>query len=89
MNNQLLTLDDAVRVATRNWGVDPDIARQEFEQKVWIQQLDDTVLMELMNVIMSIHPQNIANVIANDELREWCEQTQVDLQMLIIKRGTE
>ena len=89
MDNRLLTLDDAVKVAVREWGADYEIAEQEFEQKVWVQHLDDTVLMELINVIMSIHPQNIANAIANDKLREWCERTQVDLQMLIIKMPWE
>jgi len=29
MDNRLLTLDDAVKVAVREWGVDIEIAKQE------------------------------------------------------------
>ena len=85
MDNRLLTVDDAVKIAVREWGADIEIAKQEFEQKVWIQTLDDTVYKELINTITNIHPRIIADAIAKDKLREWCERTQVDLQMLIIK----
>ena len=33
---KLLTLDEAVKVAVRCWGVDPIIAEQEFEQKTYL-----------------------------------------------------
>ena len=33
---QFLTLDNAVKVAVRHWGIDPVLARQEFEQKCYL-----------------------------------------------------
>lgn len=89
MDNRLLTLDDAVKVAVREWDADIEIAKQEFEQKVWVQTLDDTAYKELINTITNIHPRIIADAIAKDKLSEWCERMQVDLQMLIIKNAVE
>ena len=36
MSIQFLTLEDAVKVAAWNWGVDKELAEQEFEQKCFI-----------------------------------------------------
>ena len=36
MTKLFLSLDDAVRVAVREFGLDAEIARQEFEQKCYI-----------------------------------------------------
>lgn len=36
MTKLFLSLDDAVLVATRDFGIDPMLARQEFEQKCYI-----------------------------------------------------
>ena len=36
MTKLFLSLDDAVLVATREFGIDPEIAKQEFEQKCYI-----------------------------------------------------
>ena len=36
MTKLFLSLDDAVLVATREFGIDPQLARQEFEQKCYI-----------------------------------------------------
>lgn len=36
MTKLFLSLDDAVRVAVRHFGLDSEIARQEFEQKCYI-----------------------------------------------------
>ena len=36
MKKLFLSLDDAVRVAVREFGLDAEIARQEFEQKCYV-----------------------------------------------------
>ena len=36
MTKLFLSLDDAVRVAVREFGLDAEIARQEFEQKCYV-----------------------------------------------------
>lgn len=36
MTKLILSLDDAVLVATREFDIDPQLARQEFEQKCYI-----------------------------------------------------
>jgi len=36
MNKLFLSLDDAVLVAKREFNIDPQLARQEFEQKCYI-----------------------------------------------------
>lgn len=36
MTKLFLSLDDAVLVATREFGISPQLARQEFEQKCYI-----------------------------------------------------
>ena len=36
MTKLFLSLDDAVLVATREFGIDPQLARQEFEQKCYV-----------------------------------------------------
>jgi hypothetical protein len=36
MTKLFLSLDDAVLVATREFDIDPQIARQEFEQKCYV-----------------------------------------------------
>ena len=36
MTKLFLSLDDAVRVAVRHFGLDAEIARQEFEQKCYV-----------------------------------------------------
>lgn len=36
MTKLFLSLDDAVLVATKEFGIDPELARQEFEQECYI-----------------------------------------------------
>lgn len=36
MTKQFLSLDDAVIVAQIQWGIDPELARNEFEQKCYL-----------------------------------------------------
>lgn len=88
MNNLMLTIDDAVKVANQYCYAGDEILREEFEQKCWIapnQGLD--AREKLIGLIMDIHPKEIASQIENDNLKNWCQNIQVSMQMALINIG--
>jgi len=94
----MLTLEDATNICMRYlqeadfFDKMPDdavndykkLVEQDMEQKCWIRLESSDPMKELMDYISAIHPQNIADRIRTDSLRRWCEQMQVDMQMVLI-----
>ena len=87
MNNLMLTLDDAVKVAKNYSDMDEQILRDEFEQKCWITTTDDDPRKILVGLIMDINPVEIASQIGADNLRKWCEAIQVQMQIATMQLG--
>ena len=98
--NDLLTLDDAVKVCmdflyeTTLFDDMPEeekedfeeLVRQEMEQKVWINGYSSIESLErLNNLTFEIHPAEIARQIERDNLRKWCETLQVQIKMAMVE----
>lgn len=86
----ILTLDDAAKVA--KWLVDDGmnnevIIRQELEQKCWLPVREPA--KQLASIIIDINPAEIALQIQNDNLREWCEEIRVNMQLAVMQMGNE
>ena len=86
-DNLMLTLEDAVKVAKRFTDMDEEVLRSELEQKCWICAFDDEPLKRLIDLIMDIHPAEIASHIENDNLKEWCAIIQTEMQLALIRSG--
>lgn len=86
-DNLMLTLDDAVKVAKRFTDMDEEVLRSELEQKVWVGAFDDEPLKRLSDLIMDIHPAEIASHIEHGNLKEWCEIIQVEMQLALVRSG--
>ncbi len=82
MNNLMLTIDDAVKVASEYCDYD---LRNEFEQKCWIRSSVKSGREELVGLIMDINPKEIASHVEHDNLKEWCETIQVSMQLALMK----
>lgn len=93
----MIKLDDAVdvidRVLRNYYGYSfqaEDFAylRQELEQKAWVEGYPkDDPVRRLINLIMDIHPENIAEHIKVDSLIDWCEQIQVEMELALVQIG--
>ena len=86
-DNLMLTLDDAVKVAKRFTDMDEKVLRSELEQKCWMSAFDDEPLKRLIDLIMDIHPAEIASHIEHDNLKEWCVIMQTEMQLALIRSG--
>lgn len=91
----MITVDDAVDVVKRilaDWygtrSEDLAYIRSELEQKSWIANYPkDDPVRRLINLIMDIHPENIAEHIKVDSLIDWCEQIQVEMELALVQIG--
>lgn len=86
----MLTLEDAVKVAKRLFGVDEEdteLLRSEFKQKCYLESRDYE--SRLLETIDEINPRAICLKIERDGLREWCEGVRAELEMAYtrIKEG--
>lgn len=94
----MIKLDDAVdvvkRILTGWYGTRPeDLAyiRSELEQKAWIAgyQKDDPV-NRLHGLIKDINPEEIAEQVKVDNLIDWCDIIQVEMELAMAQmKGTE
>ena len=89
----MLTLDDAVKVAEKIVEVyidhsieegDTEYIKQELEQKCYIPE-KGSAAERLSGLIMDINPAEVASMIQDDKLREWCKTIQVEMNMSLIK----
>lgn len=83
----VLTLDDAVKVAKRFSDHDEELIRQELEQKCWLPVREPA--KQLTGLIIDINPAEITLQIQNDNLREWCEEMRVNMQLAVMQLGGE
>ena len=89
----LLDIKDAVKVVLNYLGdIDnyPDeegieYIYQEMEQKCWLTGNTDPALKRLNDLIMDMNPAEICSQIERDNLKNWCELIQVEMQMALIK----
>ena len=94
MNTNLLTIDDATKVAMRflkeysdcedGDGVE-DIVFQEMEQKCRINATNNGAWRHLNDLVFDINPAEICQQIRNDNLKQWCLDLQVAMRMELIK----
>lgn len=87
MNALMLTIDDAVKVASQFCDEDETILRQEFEQKCWITPQGNDPRKELVDLIRDINPAEIASHVESDNLRNWCVAIQTAFQLALIQMG--
>ena len=81
----VLTLENAVKVATRHFGVDPVIAEQEFYQKCWFPETKGTPKDRLFGLLNDINPAEIASQIERDNLKKWCTRIQIEMIMALME----
>lgn len=95
-----LSLEDAMQVLKENkhWFNDeyiqPDeeiedddgfmLIEQELEQKCFIKSSDDTI-QNISSLACDINPKEIAAQIENDNLSQWCEIMQAELNACLVK----
>ena len=92
----MLTLEDAVKVATRLirgydaefLQEDEEFLRQEFEQKCWLPGGgDETPGVRLHGLIDDIRPVEICAQIESDNLGQWCEIIQANMITALAELG--
>ena len=88
-----LSLEDAMQVIKRNidWLADGyndedglDLISTELEQKCFIKSSDDTI-KKISSLAYDINPKEIAAQIESDNLRQWCEIMQAELNACVTK----
>ena len=97
----MLTLDDAVKVCAeliRTYADDVELCeedidgiRQDLEQKCYFcnENHDHDHFKELSNLIMDINPAEITQHIKDDNLKKWCLDIQVAMDMELIQLETK
>ena len=88
-----LSLEDAMQVirSNRHWLADGydnedglELISIELEQKCFIKSSDDTI-QKISSLACDINPKEIAAQIENDNLSQWCEIMQAELNACLVK----
>lgn len=93
--NMMLTIDDAVKVAMQyihdncdDYGIDredEELMYQNMEQKIWVTPYEDPELERMIGFIMDVNPAEICSQIQNENLKKWCTQIQVEMQLCLMR----
>ena len=94
----MLTLEDATKVCAElileYCGCEPseediDGIRQDLEQKCYFCNDNHDHFKELNNLIMDTNPAEITQHIQDDNLKQWCRDIQVTMNMELIQLETK
>lgn len=91
INNLMLTQKDAYEIVSSilkavDIEFDEEIIKNELEQKCWICNASNTD-KKLVSLVCDINPAEICSQIQNDNLRDWCETIQANMQLLLKERS--
>ena len=91
----MLTLEDATKVCAeliRTYAEDVKLCEEDIEgiksdleQKCYLYGNNHDHFKELNNLIMDINPAEIAQHVQDDNLKEWCRNMQVTMNMELIQ----